>query len=382
MGIESDKAELQLFRDTVHRFVKNEIVPHYEQWEKDGIVPREFWYTLGDAGLLCIDIPEDYGGAGATFEFSMVVSQTLGLAGCAALGGSLAVHSDIAAHYILNVGTEQQKNSYLPSMVTGARIGAIAMTEPGAGSDLQGIRTSARQEGDHYVINGSKTFITNGQHCDFVIVVARTNPEGPGAKGLSLFIVDCDTPGFERGRNLHKIGCHSADTSELFFQDVRVPATAMLGGLNQGFAVLANELQRERLSLATMAVAAAEGALALTVDYVKERKVFGGPLAQLQNTRFKLAEAQTDIRVHKAFVNECRERFADGTLDVVSVSMAKLACTEMQGRVVDSCLQLFGGYGYMSEYPISRAYVDARVQRIYGGTSEIMKEIIARDVLK
>ena len=382
MAVESDKAELQLFRDNVHRFVKNEIVPHYEHWEKDGIVPRTFWNTLGDAGLLCVDTPEAYGGAGATFEFSMVVSQELGLAGCAALGGSLAVHSDIAAHYILNVGTEQQKNTYLPKMVTGERIGAIAMTEPGAGSDLQGIRTSAWQQGDHYLINGSKTFITNGQHCDFVIVVARTNPDGPGAKGLSLFIVDCDTPGFERGRNLDKIGCHSADTSELFFQDVRVPGSAMLGGLNQGFAVLANELQRERVSLATMAVAAAEGALALTVDYVKERKVFGGPLAQLQNTRFKLAEMQTDMRVHKAFVTECRERFAAGTLDVASVSMAKLACTEMQGRVVDGCLQLFGGYGYMSEYPISRAYVDARVQRIYGGASEIMKEIIARDVLK
>ncbi|KOY00769.1 acyl-CoA dehydrogenase family protein [Pseudomonas nunensis] len=382
MGVESDKPELQLFRHNVRRFVQNEIVPHYEQWEKAGIVPREFWNTLGCAGLLCVDIPEDYEGAGATFEFSMVVSQELGLAGCSALAGSLAVHSDIAAHYILNVGTEQQKTTYLPKMITGERVGAIAMTEPGAGSDLQGIRTSARQEGEHYVINGSKTFITNGQHCDFVIVVARTNPDVAGAKGLSLFIVDSDSPGFARGRNLDKIGCHSADTSELFFQDVRVPVTALLGELNKGFVVLANELQRERVSLATMAVAAAEGALALTVDYVKERKVFGGPLADLQNTRFKLAEMHTDMRVHKAFVNECRERFEAGTLDVASVSMAKLACTEMQGRVVDGCLQLFGGYGYMSEYPISRAYVDARVQRIYGGASEIMKEIIARDVLK
>ena len=382
MGVESDKAELQLFRDNVHRFVQNEIVPHYERWEKEGIVPRKFWNQLGDAGLLCVDTPEAFGGAGATFEFSMVVSQELGLAGCAGLCGSLAVHSDIAAHYILNVGTEQQKNTYLPKMVTGESIGAIAMTEPGAGSDLQGIRTSARQDGDHYVINGSKTFITNGQHCDFVIVVVRTDPNVPGAKGLSLFIVDSSTPGFERGRNLDKIGCHCADTSELYFQDVRVPATAMLGGLNKGFAVLADELQRERISLATMAVTAAEGVLALTVNYVKERKVFGGPLAQLQNTRFKLAEMQTDMRVHKAFVSECRERFAAGTLDVASVSMAKLACTEMQGRVVDGCLQLFGGYGYMSEYPISRAYVDARAQRIYGGASEIMKEIIARDVLK
>lgn len=382
MSIEPDQAELQLFRDNVRRFVRSEIVPSYEQWEKDGIVPRQVWNLLGEAGLLCVDIPEAYCGAGATFEFSMVVAQELGLAGCAALGGSLMVHSDIVAHYILNAGTDQQKSTYLPKMVSGESVGAIAMTEPGAGSDLQGIRTSAKQVGDHYVINGSKTFITNGQHCDLVIVAARTNPDVPGAKGISLFIVESGTPGFERGRNLDKIGCHCADTSELFFQDVRVPASALLGGLNQGFVVLMNELQRERLSLATMAVAAAEGALGLTVDYVKERKAFGGPLAQLQNTRFKIAEMQTDMRVHKAFVSECCERFTGGTLDVASVSMAKLACTEMQGRVVDGCLQLFGGYGYMSEYPISRAYVDARVQRIYGGASEVMKEIIARDVLK
>lgn len=382
MAVESDQPELQLFRHNVRRFVQNEIVPHYERWEKAGIVPRELWNQLGRAGLLCVDIPEDYDGAGATFDFSMVVTQELAIAGCGALGGSLAVHSDIVAHYILNVGTEQQKNIYLPKLVSGERVGAIAMTEPGAGSDLQGIRTTARPDGDQYVINGSKTFITNGQHCDFVIVVARTNLAVAGAKGLSLFIVDSDSRGFERGRNLDKIGCHSADTSELFFQDVRVPASALLGGLDKGFIVLANELQRERLSLATMAVAAAEGVLALTVTYVKERQVFGGPLAQLQNTRFKLAEMQTDMRVHKAFANECLERFKAGTLDVASVSMAKLACTEMQGRIADGCLQLFGGYGYMSEYPISRAYVDARVQRIYGGTSEIMKEIVARDLLK
>ncbi|CRM75501.1 acyl-CoA dehydrogenase family protein [Pseudomonas sp. 25 R 14] len=382
MGVESDQAELQLFRDNVHRFIQSQIVPHYERWEKEGIVPRELWRQLGEAGLLCVDVPEAFGGAGASFEFSMVVAQEMGLAGCGALGASLMVHSDIVAHYILNAGTDEQKNAYLPKMVTGECVGAIAMTEPGAGSDLQGIRTRARQLGDHYVINGSKTFITNGQHCDLVIVAARTNPDVAGAKGISLLIVESGTQGFERGRNLDKVGCHCADTSELFFQNVHIPTTAMLGGLNQGFMVLMNELQRERVSLATMAVAAAEGALALTVDYVKERKAFGGPLAQLQNTRFKLAEMQTDMRVHKAFVSECRKRFAEGTLDVASVSMAKLGCTEMQGRVVDGCLQLFGGYGYISEYPISRAYVDARVQRIYGGTSEIMKEIIARDVLK
>lgn len=382
MGVESDQSELQLFRHNVRRFIQKQIVPHYEHWEKAGIVPRELWNELGQGGFLCVDIPEAYGGAGATFDFSMVVTEELSLAGCAALSGSLAVHSDIAAHYILNVGTQQQKSAYLPDMVTGKRVGAIAMTEPGAGSDLQGIRSSAKRQGDHYILNGSKTFITNGQHCDFVIVVARTDPDVAGAKGLSLFIVDSHTPGFERGRNLDKIGCHCADTSELFFQDVQLPASALLGELNRGFQVLANELQRERLSLALLAVAAAESALAMTVAYVKERKVFGGPLAHLQNTRFRLAEMHTDMRIHKAFAQECRQRFNADALDVASVSMAKLACSEMQGRVVDGCLQLFGGYGYMSEYPISRAYVDARVQRIYGGASEIMKEIVAREVLK
>lgn len=382
MSIEFDQAELELFRDNVRRFVQSEIVPHYEQWEKDGIIPRQVWNQLGEVGLLCVDLPEAYGSAGAPFDFSMVVAEEFGRAGCGAMGGSLAVHSDIVAHYILNSGTEEQKSKYLPKLASGEMVGAIAMTEPGAGSDLQGMRTSAKLEADHYVINGSKTFITNGQHCDLVVVAAKTDPNVSGSKGTSLFIVESDCPGFQRGRNLDKIGCHSADTSELFFQDVRVPKSALLGGLHRGFFVLMNELQRERLSLAVMAVAAAEGALAQTIDYVKERKAFGKAIGEFQNTRFKIAEMQTDMRVHKAFVKECMERFARKELDVASVSMAKLGCTEMQGRVVDGCLQLFGGYGYMTEYPISRAYVDARVQRIYGGTSEIMKEIISREVLK
>ena len=293
----------------------------------------------------------------------------------------MAVHSDIVAHYLLNNGTEEQRQRYLPKMVSGECVGAIAMTEPGAGSDLQGIRTTARRDGEHYVINGSKTFITNGQHCDMVIVVARTNMEASGAKGTSLFIVDCDAPGFQRGRNLEKIGLHASDTSELFFEEVRVPASAMLGELDRGFMVLMNELPRERLALAVGAVAAAEGVLAETVGYVKERQAFGAPLAKLQTTRFKLAEVATDLRVNRAFVNECVELFCAGELDPATASMAKLASTEMQGRVADACLQLHGGYGYMREYGVSRAYVDARVQRIYGGTSEIMKELISRSVL-
>lgn len=293
----------------------------------------------------------------------------------------MAVHSDIVAHYILNKGTEEQKQTYLPKMVSGDCVGAVAMTEPGAGSDLQGVRTTAKRDGDYYVINGSKTFITNGQHCDMVIVVARTNLDVSGSKGTTLFMVDTTTPGFQRGRNLEKIGLHASDTSELFFEDVRVPATAILGELDRGFAVLMGELQRERLALAIGAVAAAEGVLAQTVQYVKERKAFGAPIAELQNTRFKLAEVATDIRIHRSFVEECKTLFMRGELDVPTVSMAKVSATEMQGRVADTCLQLHGGYGYMREYGVSRAFVDARVQRIYGGTSEIMKELISRSVL-
>jgi acyl-CoA dehydrogenase len=255
------------------------------------------------------------------------------------------------------------------------------MTEPGTGSDLQGIRTVARKDGDDYIINGSKTFITNGQHADLVVVVAKTNTEVSGAKGTTLFLVDSDSPGFSRGRNLEKIGMHASDTSELFFEDIRVPSTSILGELDRGFGVLMGELQRERLALSIGAVSAAEGVLAETVAYVKERKAFGSTIATFQNTKFRLAETATDIRVLRAFVEECKGAFLKGELDVPTASMAKVATTEMQGRVADTCLQLFGGYGYMKEYGVSRAFVDARVQRIYGGTSEIMKELISRDLL-
>ena len=373
--------EMELFRENVKRFIEAEVIPNYEQWEHDEIFPRELWNKLGEQGLLAVDIPETYGGFGTDFLFSMVIQEEFSKANCGAVGGPMAVHSDIVAHYILNCGSEEQKSRYLPQMVSGECVGAVAMTEPGAGSDLQGVRTSAKRDGDDYVINGSKTFITNGQHCDMVIVVARTNLEVSGAKGTTLFMVDTNTPGFQRGRNLEKIGLHASDTSELFFEDVRVPASAILGELDKGFAVLMGELQRERLALAIGAVAAAEGVLADTVEYVRERQVFGGPLADLQNTKFKMAEAATDARIHRSFVEECKRLFMDGELDVATVSMAKFSATEMQGRVADICLQLHGGYGYMREYGVSRAFVDARVQRIYGGSSEIMKELISRSVL-
>ncbi len=377
-----DQEELNLFRDNVRRFIQNEILPEYEKWEKAEIIPRELWNKLGENCLLCVDIPEEFGGIGATYAHSMVIQEEFALEGLAGLGGNIAVHADIVAHYILKAGSQAQKERILPGMVSGEMIGAIAMTEPGAGSDLQGVRTSAVKDGDDWVINGSKTFITNGQHCDFVIVVARTNPDVPGAKGTSLFIVEDGSTGFAKGTNLDKIGLHCADTSELFFDDVRVSDSALLGPVDAGFMVLMNELQRERLTLAVGAVYGAEGAVRKTVEYVKERRAFGKTIADLQNTRFKLAEMETEVRVNKAFVNECMTRFMAGELDAASVSMSKLSSTEMQGRIVDGCLQLHGGYGYMTEYPIARMYVDARVQRIYGGTSEIMKELISRDVLK
>ncbi len=377
----ADKAELELFRDNVKRYVKEQVEPNYEAWEREEIFPREVWNQLGEQGFLAVDIPEEYGGYGSSFEFSMVVAEEFSRANFGGLGGPMMVHSDIVCHYILNNGSEEQKQKYLPKMVAGECVGAVAMTEPGAGSDLQGIRTTAKRDGDDYIINGSKTFITNGQHCDVVVVVARTNLDVSGAKGTTLFLVDANTEGFSRGRNLEKIGLHASDTSELFFEDVRIPASAVLGQLDAGFAVLMGELQRERLALSIGAVAASEGILQETVNYVNERQAFGGPLSKLQNTRFKMAELATDVRINRAFVDECMRGFVEGTLDVATVSMAKLSATEMQNRVADGCLQLHGGYGYMREYGVSRAFVDARIQRIYGGTSEIMKELISRSVL-
>ena len=373
--------ELTLFGDIVQRFAETELLPYYEEWNEEEIFPREVWRKMGAHGLLGVDLPEQYNGAGADFRFSSLISETMCRVNCSAISVSLTVHSDIVAHYVLNNGTELQRQRYLPGMVSGDCVGAIAMSEPAAGSDLQGIRTTARCDGDEYVINGSKTFITNGQHCDMVIVAARTNMNVRGAKGTTLFIVDADAPGFSRGRNLEKIGLHASDTSELFFNEVRVPKSAVLGEVDAGFMILMQELRRERLAIAAAAVAGAEGILDTTISYVSEREAFGASLAQLQNTRFGLARAATDIRINRSFIEECKAHLLEGTLDVATVSMAKVSATELQNRIADVCLQMHGGYGYMREYAVSRAYVDSRIQRIYGGANEIMLELIARDLL-
>lgn len=376
-----DAEELSLFRDNVVRFLKDNVEPHYEKWEKAGIFPKELYLELGAAGLLCVDLPEAYGGAGAPFEFSMVVLEEAARMGLLALASNLSVHSDIAAPYILHLGTEAQRQKYLPRMVSGECIGAIGMSEPGAGSDLQGMKTSAIDDGNGgYVINGSKTFITNGQHAGVVVLATKTDPKA-GAKGTTLFTFDTTLPGFKRGRNLDKVGMHAADTSELFFDNVRISADEVLGRVGGGFGHLIDELPRERLALAVTAVGHAQGALEKTIEYTKSRKAFGAPISSLQNTRFELAKCKTDIEVHRAFVEKCNTQYATGNLDVPTAAMVKLATTEMEGRVTDACLQLFGGYGYMTEYPISRYWADARIQRIYGGTSEIMKEVIARSLV-
>ncbi|WP_018403199.1 acyl-CoA dehydrogenase family protein [Marinobacter gelidimuriae] len=374
-----DQEELALFRESVIKALEKEIKPHYEQWEKDGIAPRKLWNTLGDAGMLCVDVPEDCGGCDAPFQYSVVVGEELARMGFGALSTNVMVHSDIVAPYLSHLGNDGQKQQWLPKMVSGEAVGAIAMTEPGAGSDLQAMRTRAVKESDDYILNGSKTFITNGQHADMVIVAAKTDPSA-GAKGVSLFLVDAKLEGYGVGRNLDKIGQHAGDTSELFFADMRVPASALLGEAGKGFTYLMQELPRERLVIGALGVAAARGALDLTVAYCQERVLFGQKLAQLQNTRFEMARMETEYRINKAFVDQCINEYVAGTLDAATASMAKYSATEMQCRVTDGCLQLFGGYGYTSEYPISRAFADARVQRIYGGTSEIMKEIIARSI--
>ncbi|WP_111495643.1 acyl-CoA dehydrogenase family protein [Marinobacter bohaiensis] len=373
--------ERAMFRDMVVKVLESQVQPHYEAWDEEGIVPRELWRTFGEAGMLCVDVPEAYGGVGVPFDYSIVVGAELARMGFGALATNVMVHSDIVAPYLTNIASEEQKQHWLPKLVSGDAVGAIAMTEPGAGSDLQAMRTSAKPDGDGgYILNGSKTFITNGQHADMVIVAAKTDPSA-GARGISLFLVDTSLPGFSRGRNLDKIGQHCGDTSELFFEDLRVPASALLGEEGKGFVYLMTELPRERLVIGALGCAAARGALDLTIAYADERELFGQKLKQLQNTRFRIAEMETDYRVNQAFINECIEQYGAGELDAATASMAKYSATEMQCRVADGCLQLFGGYGYTTEYPISRAFTDARVQRIYGGTSEVMKEVIARSLL-
>ncbi|NGY06855.1 acyl-CoA dehydrogenase family protein [Solimonas terrae] len=372
-------SELTAWRDTVRRFLADEVEPHYEQWEKAGIVPRELYLKMGAAGFLCVDVPEEYGGAGAPLEFSFAIAEESARLGYMSLTSNLMMHSDIVAPYILHLGSEEQKQKYLPKMISGECFGALAMTEPGTGSDLQAIKTNAQPDGEGYRLNGSKTFITNGQHAGVVIVAAKDGRLG--GKGMTLFLVDTELPGFKRGRNLDKIGMHAADTSELFFDNVPLGAGAALGRAGNGFGHLMDELPRERLMLAVAAVAHAEGALERTIEYVTTRKAFGQPVSSFQNTRFELARIKTDIEINRAFYEKCCRLYAEGKLDVPTAAIIKLATSEMECRVVDACLQLFGGYGYMSEYPISRYWTDARIQRIYGGTNEIMKEVIARSLV-
>ncbi|MFP6757247.1 MAG: acyl-CoA dehydrogenase family protein [Alphaproteobacteria bacterium] len=365
----------EIFRDSVRAFIEREVTPYHDQWEKDGIVPRTFWLKAGEAGLLCCGIPEAYGGPGADFSYAAVVNEEFSRAG--ASGPGLSVHCDIVAPYILHYGSEDQKREWLPRFCRGEAIGAIAMTEPGTGSDLQGVKTTAIADGNHLVVNGQKTFITNGQSADVVITVAKTDPE-KGAHGISLVLVETDREGFSRGRNLEKVGLKAQDTSELFYDNVRVPRTNLLGEEGKGFQYLMQDLPQERLIIAIGAIAAAEAALEWTLEYVRERRAFGKAIAEFQNTRFKLAEVSTEISVGRIFVDKCLELHMKGELDATMGAKAKLWCSEMQGRVLDECVQLHGGYGYMWEYPIARGWADARIQRIYGGTSEIMKEVISR----
>ena len=369
--------EHEMFRDMVRKFGENEVRPNLELWDDAEDTGTEIWEKCGGAGLLCANISEDYGGAGADRLFSMILLEELGPLG--GLGLSMAMHSDIVARYLERYATEPVKQKFLPDMAKGKRIGALAMSEPGAGSDLKAIRTKAVKDGDDYILNGSKIFITNGYHSGVVIVVAVTDPE-LGAKGVSLFAIDPDMPGFEKGKKLKKVGLRSQDTAELFFNDVRVPAENLIGVENRGFIYCMEELPWERLQIAILSIAWCELMLKLTVDYVQERKVFGKRVSDFQNTRFKLAELATETSIGRSFVDACMAQELEGKLDTVSASMAKTWCSDLQGRVADECVQLHGGYGFMREYEIARAWTDARAQRIYGGTNEIMKDLIARSM--
>ena len=369
--------DVAMLYDMAIKFLETEIAPKYEEFEKAEIFDRESWMKAGANGLLCASMPEEYGGSGGTFAHESAIIEAISHVGTDGFG--IGLHNSIVAPYILHYGSEEQKKKWLPKMATGELIGAIAMTEPGAGSDLQGVKTRAEKSGNQYTLNGSKTFITNGQLANLIIVVTKTDP-AKGAKGTSLIVVETDeVEGFERGRNLDKIGLKSNDTSELFFNDVRVPTANLLGGAEgQGFVQLMQQLPQERLQIGTTAIAMAERALALTIDYVKERQAFGQKIIDFQNTQFRLAELKTEITIGRVFYNDCVARHIAGGLDPAKASMAKYWLSDLQGKVVDECLQLFGGYGYMNEYPIARMYRDARVQRIYGGTNEIMKLLIAR----
>lgn len=370
------EAEHEAFRAMLRDFLAKEVVPHHAAWEEAGVVDRSVWLRAGEQGLLGLDVPEEYGGGGVTdFRYNAILTAEIGRVGASGLGFTL--QNDVVAPYLIGLTTDEQKRRWLPGVVSGAIITAIAMTEPGAGSDLQGLTTSARRDGDEWVLNGSKTFITNGINADLVIVVARTDPEA-GARGFSLLVVERGMPGFERGRNLDKVGLKAQDTAELFFEDVRVPAANLLGTEGHGFFHLMENLPQERLSIAAGAVASARTVLDLTVEYCKERTAFGKPIGKFQNTRFELAEMHTEVSIAETFLEKAILEHNARRFTAEDAAMAKWWTTELQKRVVDRCLQLHGGYGYMLEYPVAKAFVDSRIQTIYGGTTEIMKEIIGR----
>jgi alkylation response protein AidB-like acyl-CoA dehydrogenase len=371
--------DMELFRETTRRFAAREIAPNFERWESEGIVDRLYWMKGGETGLLCPQVPEVYGGAGGDFRFNAIVLEELWYAGFAGPAANYSVHNDVCCGYILSYGSEAQKKKWLPKMISGEVVCAIAMTEPGTGSDLQGIRTRATRVEGGYRVSGQKTFISNGQHCDLVIAVTRTDADAK-SRGMSLLLIEADQPGFRRGRNLDKLGQISADTSELFFDDVFVPATHLLGMEGGAMAALMSELPQERLTIAIQSIATAQRAFDITRDYIRERKAFGRPIGDMQNTRFKMADMKADLSVGWSFVDQCLAQHCAGHLTTYDASTAKLWTSEMLGRVVDQCLQFFGGYGFMREYEICRLFADARVQRIYGGTSEIMRELISRNL--
>lgn len=372
--------EIEMFRDMVLRFLEQEVLPHYETWEKNHKMPREMWNTLGSAGMLLVDFSEKYGAAEASFEVCQMIQEEMCRMNFHSLATGYNIHANIVAPYILNIGNQQQQDRWLPPMVTGEVLTALAMTEPGAGSDVAGMRTNAVKDGDDYILNGAKTFITNGNEANMIIVAAKTDTSA-GAKGISLFLLDTSLPGFSTGKPIEKIGQHSSDTAELFFENMRLPSDALLGEEGKGFVYMMQELPRERLGCAAQAIGHAQGALDITCEYVKERKAFGQTISQFQNTRFKLAQCQTQLELCRAMLEKHMYKYEHEIMTVTDAAMLKLAATEMQLTTVNECLQLFGGYGYTDEYPISRFYRDARIQTIYAGSSEIMKEVIARGIL-
>ncbi len=370
----------QAFRESFAAWVANEVSPHYMEWERAGLTPREMFASAGKYGFVGIAIPEEFGGGGSRdFRFNQVIAEEFATAGIGGAGLGLTLHNDVCTPYFLEYCNDEQRQRWFPGIASGELITAIAMTEPGTGSDLAGIATTAVRDGDEYVLNGSKTFITNGINSDIVIVVAKTDP-AQRHTGMSLIVVERGTPGFERGRNLEKVGLHSQDTAELFFDDARVPVANRLGEEGQAFKYLSHNLAQERMSIAITGVSMARAALDWTIDYVKERTAFGTSIGSFQNTKFVLAEVKTEVDVAQAYIDQCVLALNAGTLSASEAAEAKLFCTELQTRVIDRCVQLFGGYGYLLEYPIARAYIDARVTTIYGGTSEVMKTIIAKSM--